>query len=267
MRQCCCIFAFFLCFFIFASSKDSESLYIRSILFKRHHLRTDLNEYHIKTLKNINLRGQNIKLPGLALCSLKKLDKKKSDREFFIKSIGAAVEWVNQRILEHRSLVLEVRKKIFQRIPLSNKEKYQFRLICKFYRSKDITELLKRVAPLPVSLAIAQAALESGFGQAKYMYDKNAFFGIMKNSKSLYAFETVIDSVIAYAKALNVNRAYRDFRTRRAAMIANNQVVEGEKLIPYLARYSSRVDYGDRVQRVMNSNNLKRFDYKIESSI
>lgn len=253
-------------FFNVSASIDKNNRYTRDILFKRHRLNASLDDFHNQKLKSINVNLKKVKLPGLALCSLKKLDaNKKLDREFFIKSIGVAVEWVNERILEHRKLILDVENKKNQKIPLSPIEASEFNLICKFYNTKDVNELLKRVAPVPVSLAIAQAALESGFGRAKYMHERNAFFGIMKNKTSLYAFDTVIDSVIAYTKSLNVHRAYRGFREQRALMIASKQILRGEKLIPFLTRYSSRTDYGNRVQKVMDSNNLQKFDYRIDT--
>ena len=112
--------------------------------------------------------------------------------------------------------------------------------------------LLNRIAPVPTSLALAQAAVESGWGQSRFAKEGNALFGQWawsadagikpldaSNSRAVIrSFATIYDSVFAYIHNLNTHYAYQDFRDERAISLANGEVPSGLKLARYLTAYA-----------------------------
>ena len=198
---------------------------------------------------------------SLALCSTNKMNSKnRHDRELFIKSIIAVTNWVNDRIIEQRNFVLSVQKKMKNGLELSPNEKEKFSMICSFYQTKKIDELLLRVAPIPISLAVAQAAIESGFGSNALIHKHNAFFGMMKDSKNLLSFNTLLESTIAYSKTLNVNSLYKQFRQKRADMTAKSETIDVGKLSDSLKMYSENACYHTLLMQLIKEYDLSSFD-------
>ncbi|MDR3151383.1 MAG: hypothetical protein LBT67_00840, partial [Holosporaceae bacterium] len=125
--------------------------------------------HHI--LKDIDLKRNSAAIPGIALCSVKRADQgKSSDREAFMKAIASVVNRINGIVLDHRLFVIAVRDKTRAGIKLTEKENKKFQLICLFYQSNDIRALLEKIGPVSVSLAVAQASLESGFGSNEILH-------------------------------------------------------------------------------------------------
>ncbi len=240
---------------------DINSRMIRDELFKCKQL---LNKNHATIHSNI-LRGINFQradsrtIPPLALSNVRKINSaSKTERELFLKHIVAAIKCVNKIIMEHRDLVILVKKQGIAH--LSDAQKKKFHMICSFYRTSNIDELLKRVAPVPVSLAAAQAALESGFGSDKYIHGTNAYFGMMKNKTQLYSFDTVFEAAIAYAKTLNVNIYYKRFRNERFNLIKSSRKIDGIKLCAFIEKYCVKKEYRRKVISLIKEYNLTSFD-------
>lgn len=135
----------------------------------------------------------------------------------------------------------------------------------------DPAMLRRRVAPVPVSLALAQAAIESGWGASRFAQEGNAVYGqwtwddeapgiipAQRGEDSRHrirAFDRLIDSVRGYAHNLNIGHAYQDFRQRRA----EGAGIEG--LVQTMIRYSTRREaYVQDLLSVIRSNRLTDFD-------
>jgi uncharacterized FlgJ-related protein len=281
MRLLCAVFGVVLsCFSADASgeveknSQETTAELIRDDLFKCNLVDKSRERLHHSVLARIDFNNcaKISKIPGLALCSIKSkstendlIASSRADREHFMKAIISVVKCVNRRIMEQRDLVLLVMQKKKDGMPLSPQEDAKFKKICSFYRTSSLQELLKRVAPVPVSLAVAQAALESGFGSCQVMQKNNAFFGMMRNSKYLYSYNTLFESVIAYSKTLNVNICYEKFRQQRYAMISPgkntaNKNIYGEKLVGYLGGYSENRAYAARLAKIFREHDLAKLD-------
>jgi Bax protein len=214
---------------------------------KEHHkILRDTDAYHIYPL---------------ALRGIPRTDSEsKKDRDFFVKAISAAIRKVNEFVLEQRKLVLLVQEKRRQSQKLTAEESVQFVKICHFYQTTNINELLLRVAPVPVSLAVAQAALESRFGSDKLIHKLNAYFGLAQSETRLVRFDTLFNSVIAYVKTLNVNPVYREFREQRAVMMKKEVKLDGVKLAAYIGKYGEDKNYRKLVSEIIRLHKLSALD-------
>ncbi|NTS78309.1 glucosaminidase domain-containing protein [Catenovulum sp. SM1970] len=145
--------------------------------------------------------------------------------------------------------------------------------------------LLLRVDILPVSLALAQAAEESGWGTSRFAREGNAFFGqwdfsgkgmIPKQQRKelgnygLARFDSPLDSVKGYMLNINTTGAYEKLRSLRAQLRADGQAISGMELATTLDKYSERGQaYIDGIQGMISYNKLETFDqaYLIENDL
>lgn len=138
-------------------------------------------------------------------------------------------------------------------------------------------ELLRRVDVVPPSLALAQAATESGWGTSRFAREGNALFGQWTWSDDVpgmvprerdgdathrvRAFGSLDASVRAYMHTLNTHRAYRDLRAHREALRRKGRTPGGLALAGGVSRYSEeRGDYTARLRRVIRGNDLHALD-------
>jgi Bax protein len=136
--------------------------------------------------------------------------------------------------------------------------------------------LLRRVDEVPVALALAQAAIESGWGTSRFVHQANNLFGhwTYRHDRGLVPrereagkthrvriFTTLRSSVQAYLHNLNTGRAYRHLRLLRAILRENDQPLDGEHLAAGLLHYSERGQaYVDEVRTLIRSNHLTHFE-------
>ena len=139
----------------------------------------------------------------------------------------------------------------------------------------DVDTLLTRVDVIPPSLAIAQAVEESGWGRSRFAREGNAMFGQYTwgdngiipmhrsagDSHRIRSFDSLLQSVAAYALNLNVHSAYGELRAQRAHMRANGAALDGRALVSTLTRYSERPQaYMRNLRQTIDANNLGELD-------
>jgi len=143
----------------------------------------------------------------------------------------------------------------------------------------QIQDLLTRVDIVPASLALAQAAHESGYATSRFAHTANALFGQWDWSASavkpqqqrkgmgnygIKSFDQPVDSVRAYIWNLNTHRAYAGFRKERARQRGDATglfVFDGHKLAGTLTSYSERgEEYTKELQGTISYNRLDRAD-------
>ncbi len=142
----------------------------------------------------------------------------------------------------------------------------------KRYRTlPEASALLHKIGEIPPSLALAQAAFESGWGTSSPARSINSLFGqyaedseANDNNPSaprLAAYDNILDAVRAYAHNLNIHRAYAGFRARRLAMVQHGAPLDSLKLAEKLGAYSSRRnDYIRDIQHMIRRNKLTVLD-------
>ena len=139
--------------------------------------------------------------------------------------------------------------------------------------NKCITHLYKDVPiekQIPRELIIAQAALETGWGESRFANEANNLFGIRtwnKDEKYLLpipwtewpgwgvkVFETKCDSVAHYIRMINEVFAYEEFREVRAKILEHGEIPNGLDLAPTLTKYASRSNYTDLIAELIKYN-------------
>ena len=146
------------------------------------------------------------------------------------------------------------------------------------YGSSDsnLGNLLMRVDIIPISLALAQSAIESGWGTSRYSREGNAVFGqyTFDEAKGLKPkdrnendeffikkFPNLSESVRSYLKNINTHLAYADFREERKKLRMSGENLSGYKLVNFLKDYSERREsYVKDVKEIMSSNNFQKYD-------
>jgi len=137
-------------------------------------------------------------------------------------------------------------------------------------------ELLMRVDVIPPSLALAQAASESGWGTSRFAAEGNSLFGQWTWGRGLKptqqrssefgdqriaAFGSTALAAYSYAHNLNTEDAYRDLRLKRAALRRQNLRISGTALAETLLHYSERGSgYVDDLKALIRANRLDDAD-------
>jgi Bax protein len=183
-------------------------------------------------------------------------------------------------ILEENNQIKLDRKKLFailNRSNNSNLEKKWLNMKFKQYgvKNKDLLTLKVRMDEIPVSLAIAQAAKETGWGTSRFALEGNALFGQWtfsgngikplnadsSKSHKIMKFQVLQASVRAYFRNLNTHSSYRDFRKFRAAARDNNEKLDSLSLADYLNKYAATgIEYTKILKQIIKQNSLKDFD-------
>ena len=177
----------------------------------------------------------------------------------------------NERILADRRRAVELRQRALLGQPPDLRERVWLERLARHYEidAEDWDELIARVDIIPPSLAVAQAALESGWGTSRAALRGHSTFGHMTFrglgegvSGQVRAFSDLPAAVAAYALNLNTHRAYASLRAKRAAMRERDTTPDGLELARHLDRYSERrQDYVRDLRGIIRANNLAPLDH------
>ena len=204
---------------------------------------------------------------------IKMIENVKKRKEFFIQIILPLILEENKKINLDRKRLFNIINKINN----SSSEKKWLERKYKQYGipSKDLSVLKIRMDIIPVSLAIAQAAKETGWGTSRFAQQGNALFGqwtwsgeglkpkeAEKNEgHKVMKFNILQASVRAYQRNINTHSSYQDFRLARAKLRDLNEPLDSTILSSYLDKYAETGNqYVKVLQKIIVQNNLKDFD-------
>lgn len=184
----------------------------------------------------------------------------------------------NERILADRKRLHRVKAVKALGGKIEARDRLWIAVLAERYKLKEenLETLLQRVDIVPPSLAMAQAAEESGWGTSRFARNANALYGQWTTSDGqgivpedrpegmdhkVRAFDNLAQSVSAYMRNLNTHRAYREFRKHRKSIRAKGQPLDGATLAQNLTRYSERGEkYVDSVRAIIKVNELLSLD-------
>ena len=228
-------------------------------------------------LKSIRL-GQSVKPVYLSKLpkDLKKIKSTNKRKDTFIKIVMPLILSENEKILEDRNKLFKILGK--QSNTMGEKVWLKRRFKDYDIKGEDIAELKLRMDIVPTSIAIAQAAKESGWGTSRFALEGNAMYGqwtwggegIEPSKKDkekehkILKFPKLQSSVAAYMKNLNTHRGYSEFRDKRSKIREKKQEVNGLDLVDYLYNYAQTgSEYVKTLKIIIQQNNLNDFDTSI----
>jgi Bax protein len=221
-------------------------------------------------------------VPRLFLASLPAdmddIDQPAERKALFLRGLLPLVLTANETILAERRLLLDLARRMGRGDRPTPAERDWLVDLGRRYEVEDIDflTLFNRVDVVPVSLALAQAAEESGWGTSRFARDGNALFGqgtldegkgivpSERQGKGPYAvrrFSSLAEAVRAYALNLNTHKAYREFRQARWRAREDGKNLDGLELAATLSGYSARGEgYVETIRTIIRKNGLTALD-------
>ncbi len=205
---------------------------------------------------------------------IRKIESTKEKKKLFL-------EIILPLVLEENNRIKLDRIKLFRVLNKKNNSNSETRwLNSKFKQygvvNKDLSTLKIRMDEIPVSLALAQAAKETGWGTSRFAIEGNALFGQWTfsgegikpagadpsdGSHKVMKFKVLKASVRAYQRNLNTHNSYREFRKVRALMRERDQKLDSLNLADYLDKYAATgVEYTKIIKKIIEQNSLQDFD-------
>ena len=201
-----------------------------------------------------------------------KIESTKEKKEIFIKIILPLILRENEEIISDRKKLFRILGKI--KNTRAEKKWLEFKLKQYQIKNSDLSELKIRMDIIPVSLAIAQAAKETGWGTSRFALEGNALFGqwtyaadglkpednVTGNHK-VKRFNILQASVRAYKRNLNSHKVYKNFRSERAKLRERGEKINSLKLVKYLDKYAETGKlYTQILEKIIKQNSLMDFD-------
>ena len=254
-------------------------------IFSLNDLETDTVRLNASTIKQLfedtnyslkDVREKKLVKPvalTLLPAEIRMIENTKQRKDFFIQIVLPLI------LKENNNIRLD-RKRLFSIINKSNNTKLEKKWLEKKYKqygvpSKELSILKIRMDEIPVSLAIAQAAKETGWGTSRFAQEGNALFGQWtwsgeglkpkdadKNKgHKVMKFNVLQASVRAYQRNLNTHSSYKNLRKARAELRDKGLPLDSLLLVKFLNQYAETGEkYVDVLQKIIKQNNLKDFD-------
>ena len=204
---------------------------------------------------------------------IKSIENTKKRKELFIQIVLPLILEENKKIRIERKTLFSVLNKN------SNSEAEKNWLKSKFKQygvlNSDLTTLKIRMDEIPVSIAIAQAAKETGWGTSRFAQQGNALFGQWtydgegikpagsdaEEKHKVMKFKILKASVRAYQRNLNTHAGYKKFRKVRAIQRDVYGSLNSLELVKYLDKYAETgIEYTRVLIQIIEQNKLIDFD-------
>ena len=228
--------------------------------------------YDLKTVKKTKLVNIGNNLDHLPI-EMKSIENVKKRKNLFI-------QIVLPLIIEENTKIKIDRKKLFVILNKNSNSKSDIEWLKKKFKQygvakNDLTTLKIRMDEIPVSLAIAQAAKETGWGTSRFAQKGNALFGQWtwsgngikpaaadnESTHKVASFKVLKASVKAYQRNINTHSSYKKFRKERAIQRDNFGKLNSLELVKYLDKYAETgIEYTKILSKIIKQNSLTDFD-------
>ena len=246
---------------VFSSSKSSH---LESLL--------DQIKLDYKTVTDLG------SIPNFGLLSLPKdlsnIEPISRRKTIFFSSILPLIVKSNIDILNDRKILCEAIKNNDSKTKLEIAQKYYIDL-SKIEKLMIDKTLIRKIDVVPISLIMAQAAAESGWGTSRFALEGNALFGQWTWDKSkgiepkfasdqkaaVRKFNNLSDSVLSYLINLNTHNAYSSMRAKRNRNCNQKKLISGYELANWMGNYAvTRDEYIKLLRSIIKKNNLDALD-------
>ena len=230
---------------------------------------TNYNLKSVKKTKLVNIGNNLDHLPS----EMKSIENVKKRKNLFI-------QIVLPLIIEENTKIKLDRKKLFVILNKNSNSKSEIEWLKKKFKQygvakNDLSTLKIRMDEIPVSLAIAQAAKETGWGTSRFAQKGNALFGQWtwsgngikpagadnNSTHKVASFKVLKASVKAYQRNINTHSSYKKFRKERAIQRDNYGKLNSLELVKYLDKYAETgIEYTKILSKIIKQNSLTDFD-------
>jgi len=230
---------------------------------------TNYNLKSVKKTKLVNIGNNLDHLPS----EMKSIENVKKRKNLFI-------QIVLPLIIEENTKIKLDRKKLFVILNKNSNSKSEIEWLKKKFKQygvakNDLSTLKIRMDEIPVSLAIAQAAKETGWGTSRFAQKGNALFGQWTwsgtgikpagadndSTHKVASFKVLKASVKAYQRNINTHSSYKKFRKERAIQRDNYGKLNSLELVKYLDKYAETgIEYTKILSKIIKQNSLTDFD-------
>ena len=214
-------------------------------------------------------QGENI--TKFNVQEIKNIGSTSKRKEMFIKIVLPLIVKENNKIRIDR-------KRLFAILGKNSNTEIEKKWLEKKYkqygvRQNDLSTLKIRMDEIPVSLAIAQAAKETGWGTSRFALKGNALFGQWtwsgeglkpKNAEKgeehkVMKFHSLQLSVRAYLRNLNTHSSYKNLRKARTKLRNRNKSLDSIVLSNHLDKYAETGnEYIEVLQKIILQNNFSQ---------
>lgn len=224
---------------------------------------------------------EEILIEEISLPDFASIGSVKERKHAFFSFLEPFVAQANNEILEERAEILKMEQYFERSSKLGGSRLERFNELRDKYKldpvetvdQRDFSALLDRVDTIPESLALAQAAVESGWGTSRFARQGNNLFGMWcydpgcgivpkrrpaGRTYEVAAYDNPFQSFLAYIRNLNTNASYAELREIRARFREKGMEPSGADLAPGLVKYSQeRWTYVDKIRGMIASNSLE----------
>jgi len=240
---------------LYTQPKKSCTKFVKTVN-KKISTPNDITIFKSKEIKPINYTNT---------ISLNKLQVSEKKKKFFHMLLPAIL------ISKQKFKVLRTRaKKIIESDNPSTEDLLFLDKMYKKFKTTNNKELLSRMKTHPVSIVLAQAAIESAWGESRFFKQGNNIFGMWsynkneprmrarktRNGKVIYLkkYKTLSDAIDDYFVTIG-RGAYKSFRKHR------DITKDPLQLVQYLVNYCElKKKYTKKLRRFIIKNRLTKFD-------
>jgi Bax protein len=238
-------------------------------IFPEYQLKFD--EIRVVSSKSVLMQDSNILIPvkydgTLDFDTIPEEIRKK----VFINYLLPAVVIERDRLLDILNHIEFIENRMINKRKLRTNDVLFFKNMMQLYDATSIKDLKIRVYPHPVSLVLAQAILESGWGTSRVFFKANNPFGIMSFSADeprrkftnpetqaevyVRTYSNVNQSVEHYYYFLSKLASYEKFRKKRWERGSSFALVK------LMKSYHETKDYPPMIESIIKSNDLEKYD-------
>jgi len=196
----------------------------------------------------------------------------KEKKKTFLQILLPLIVAENEKIREDRKYLLKILK---ENESAENKKWLNKKHKAYKVADKNISELIEKIDIIPTSIALAQAAKESGWGTSRFALEGNAIYGqwtwngdgieplekTKDQNHKILKFPLLRASVKAYIINLNTHRGYKSFRVKRSELRKNNKKLAGLELIHELKNYAQTgKEYTKILEKIIKQNDLDELE-------
>jgi Bax protein len=225
-------------------------------------------------------KGSNFTVDYKKIPAFKKISHIPERKQAFFDYLSPAIEYQNQLIRERRQLLKGIEIKLNHAEQMTSAQqafmetmRTRYRVPAESTTDEAVALLLRRVDTLPVSMVLAQAAMESAWGTSRFAREANNLFGQWcfskgcgvvpaKRSKGMthevQKFASVDKAIAAYFLNINSHPTYVLTRDVREKLRAKGKALTGHAMVVGLEKYSARGhEYIEELRSMIRTNKLE----------